>query len=91
MKQPGIKPKRKKQKGSAPSHQKTTLADLLALIDAAADDEEISAIIDGLSPGKRGFLYSALLYTVPSLPAPGAEQPTGNRLHALHILRELLL
>jgi hypothetical protein len=94
MKHPRVKLKGKRQKRNgerAHSPPKTTLADLLAVIDAAADDKEISGIIDGLSLGKRAMLYSALQYTEPHLPAPGAEQPKGNRLRALYILRELLL
>jgi hypothetical protein len=60
---------------------------LLASIDAAADDETINRIIDGLSSGKQAMLYSALLYTSGAL---GAEQPKGNRLHALQTLRQFL-
>ena len=95
MKHPRIKLKGKRQKESgerAHSPHKTTLAGLLAVIDAAADDKEISGIIDGLSLGKRAMLYSALQYTEPHLPEPGsAEQPKANRLCALHILRHFLL
>jgi 5,10-methylene-tetrahydrofolate dehydrogenase/methenyl tetrahydrofolate cyclohydrolase len=94
MKHPRVKLKGKRQKESgerAHLPPKTTLADLLAAIDTAADDKEISGIIDGLSLGKRAMLYSALQYTEPHLPTPGTEQPKGNRLRALYILRELLL
>ena len=91
MKHPRGKLKGKSQRGSGERAQ-TTLVQLLALIDAAADGTEINSIIDGLSPGKRAILYSALQYTAPSLPAPGsAEQPKGNRSYALHILRDFLL
>ena len=62
------------------------------MIDAAAEDEEVSRIIDGLSSGKQAMLYSALHYTKSRFPEAGsAEQQKGNRLRALHILRELLL
>lgn len=90
MKHPRGKLKGKRQGGRGERAQ-TTLVELLAVIDAAADNKEIGGIIDGLSPGKRAILYSALQYTAPSLPAPGsAEQPKG-RLYALDILRQILL
>jgi hypothetical protein len=90
VKHPRGKQKKKGQGGSSERAQ-TTLVELLALIDAAADDEEIKGIVVRLSPGKQAILYSALQYTTPSLPAPGsAEQPKG-RLYALHTLRQILL
>jgi hypothetical protein len=93
VKHPRGKLKGKRQSGErARSPHTTTLAKLLAFIDAAADDNEINDIIDSLSPGKQAMLFSALQYTEPQLPAPGTGQQTkGNRLRSLHILRELLL
>jgi hypothetical protein len=91
VKHPRVKLKRKRQRESG-ERAETTLVELLALVDALADDREINSIIVRLSPGKRAILYSALQHTAPSLPAPGsAEQPKENRLYALHILRQFLL
>jgi hypothetical protein len=91
VKRPRVKLKGKRQRGSGDSAQ-TTLVELLALIDAAADDKEINDIIGRLSPGKRAILYSALQYTEQPSPAPGSAKPlNGNRSYALHILREFLL
>jgi hypothetical protein len=84
-------PKGKRQRGSsepAQTPRKTTLAELLDCVDAAADEKDVSRIIDGLSPGTRAILYSALQYTQP--PQDSADQPS-NRSYALHILREFLL
>ena len=83
--------KHPKQKGSGERPQ-TTLVELLALIDAAADDGEINGIVFRLSPGKQAILYSALQYTTSSLPAPYSdEQQPRNRSYALHILRDFVL
>ena len=80
-----------KQKGSCERPQ-TTLVELIALIDAAADDEGIKGIVVRLSPGKQAILYSALQYTAPPLPAADSgEQQPRNRSYALHILRDFLL
>ena len=90
MKRPRGKLKGKRQRESGERAQ-TTLVELLALIDAAADDTEINSIVVRLSLGKRAILYSASQYTVPPLPAPErAEYPKQNRLYALHILRQFL-
>jgi hypothetical protein len=76
----------------AQSSDTTTLAELIALIDAAADDKEINRILGELSSGKQAILYSALHYTEPSLHSPGsAEQQPRNRSYALQMLREFLL
>jgi hypothetical protein len=64
------------------------LAQLLAVIDAAVDDDEINVIIGRLSAGTRALLYSALLYTQP---APDVAEQWKSRSFALHILREFLL
>jgi hypothetical protein len=85
----------KMSKGSgerARSPHTTTLAELLALIDAAADDKQINDILSHLSSGTRAILYSALRYTEASLPAPSsAEKQPRNRSYALQFLREFLL
>jgi hypothetical protein len=91
VKQSKAKTKAKGERESSrleqPRPQIITLAMLLTSIDAAADDEAINGIIDGLSSGKRAMLYSALLYTSTAL---GVEQTKANRLHALQTLRQLL-
>jgi len=91
VKNPRDKLRGKRQRRSG-ERAHTTLADLLAVIDAATDDEEIDGIVGGLSSGKQAMLYSALHYTESRLHEPAsAEQRKGNRLRALRILRELLL
>jgi hypothetical protein len=91
VKRPRVDLKGKRQRGSGERAQiphKRTLAELLVFIDAAANEKEVNRIIDGLSPGTRAILYSALQYTQP--PRDSAEQPR-NRSYALHIFREFLL
>jgi hypothetical protein len=91
VKRPKVDLKGKRHRGSGERAQfphKTTLAELLVFIDAAADEKEFNRIIGGLSPGTRAILYSALQHTQPA--RDSAEHPR-NRSYALHILREFLL
>jgi hypothetical protein len=87
VKRPKGKLKGKRSKGRG-EPAKLTLAELLGVIDAAADEKAVDAILSRLSPGTRAILYSALLYTQPA--SDSVEQPR-NRSYALQILREFLM
>jgi hypothetical protein len=84
--------KKGQQKSNERAQSTTTLAQLIASIDRAINEEKIDSILSHLSFGKQAILYSALQFMAPQLLTPGsAERRARNRSRALHILREILL
>ena len=82
------KTRQKRGKRGSRDQAQTTLAKLLKVIDAAADENQVNRIpLANASPGTRAILYSALLYT--ELAPISGEQ--SNRTCALQILREFVL